>query len=254
MGEAPSLRGFFVGAGFNSVGIASAGGAGRALAEWVVEGEPTNDLVSVDLRRFAGFNDNHRWLRDRVVETLGLHYAIPWPNRELERPGRSVAPPCTTGSRPDGRCSAAGWAGSARTFFAPDGEPPAIDYSWGKQNWLPWSAAEQRATRTGVAVFDQTSFSKYLVVGRDAGRALQWVCTNDVDVPVGTHRLHRPAQPARHLRVRPDRHPHRAEQEFLLVSSSATTGRDQDWIRRSCRPGLDAAGRRRDLRLRRARA
>jgi glycine/D-amino acid oxidase-like deaminating enzyme len=73
MGEAPGVRGFFVGAGFNSVGIATAGGAGRALAEWVVEGEATSDLVAVDIRRFAAFHANPRWLRDRVVEVLGLH-------------------------------------------------------------------------------------------------------------------------------------------------------------------------------------
>ena len=84
LGEAPGVRAFFVGAGFNSVGIASAGGAGRALAEWIVEGEPTMDLVGVDIRRFASFHGNNRWLRDRVAEILGLHYAVPWPNRELE--------------------------------------------------------------------------------------------------------------------------------------------------------------------------
>lgn len=109
LGEAPGVRGFFVGAGFNSVGIASAGGAGRALAEWVHEGEPTMDLVSVDIRRFGAFNNNIRWLRDRVGEILGLHYAIPWPNRELETarlPTFSAARPPRGGQRgvrqPDG--------------------------------------------------------------------------------------------------------------------------------------------------------
>src|SRR6478735_1713449 len=84
LGEAPGLRGYFVGAGFNSVGIASAGGAGRALAEWIVAGEPQDDLVSVDVRRFAPFHGDHRWLQSRVSEVLGLHYAVPWPNREME--------------------------------------------------------------------------------------------------------------------------------------------------------------------------
>ena len=83
VGEAPELANFFVGAGFNSVGIASAGGAGRALAEWIVAGEPTVDLVAQDIRRFAPFNGNNQWLHDRVGEILGLHYEIPWPNREL---------------------------------------------------------------------------------------------------------------------------------------------------------------------------
>ena len=83
LGEAPEVANFFVAAGFNSVGIASAGGAGRALAEWIVEGAPTSDLTGVDIRRFAGFNGNLTWLRDRVAEILGLHYEIPWPNREM---------------------------------------------------------------------------------------------------------------------------------------------------------------------------
>ena len=83
LGEAPELANFFVGAGFNSVGIATAGGAGRALAEWIVNGAPTSDLTGVDIRRFAPFNGNIRWLHDRVAEVLGLHYEIPWPNREM---------------------------------------------------------------------------------------------------------------------------------------------------------------------------
>ena len=83
LGEAPELRNFFVAAGFNSVGIASAGGAGKALADWIIDGDPGTDLSVVDIRRFAAFNGNNRWLRDRVGEVLGLHYAPPWPNREL---------------------------------------------------------------------------------------------------------------------------------------------------------------------------
>ena len=83
LGEAPEVRRFFVAAGFNSVGIATAGGAGKALAEWIVEGEPTTDLSAVDIRRFAAFNGNNQWLHDRVSEVLGLHYEVPWPNREL---------------------------------------------------------------------------------------------------------------------------------------------------------------------------
>src|SRR6201994_3974321 len=168
LGEAPELDNFFVGAGFNSVGIATAGGAGRALAEWIVNGAPIGDLTGVDIRRVAPFHGNSRWLHDRVAEVLGLHYEIPWPNREMKtaRPFRRSpvhhlleAANANFGSR-------MGW--ERANFFAPDGIEPAIEYSWGKQNWLPYSAAEQTNTRTNVTVFDQTSFSKYLLVGRDA--------------------------------------------------------------------------------------
>ena len=229
LGEAPELRGFFVAAGFNSVGIASAGGAGRALAEWIVSGEPQEDLVGVDVRRFAPFHGDNRWLRARVAEVLGLHYAVPWPNRELEsaRPQRTsplhdrlAASGALFGTR-------MGW--ERPNVFGPPGA--ALDYSWGKPSWLPWSAAEQRATREAVAVFDQTSFSKYVVEGPGAPDALQWICANDVDVPVGgcvyTPFLNQRGTYEADLTVT-----RTGPEEFLLVSSSATTVRDLDWLRR----------------------
>ena len=239
MGEAPGLRGYFVGAGFNSVGIASAGGAGRALAEWIVEGEPTTDLVAVDVRRFGAFQGNNRWLRDRVAEVLGLHYAVPWPNQEMvtARPfrcsplhDRLAAAGASFGSK-------MGW--ERPNFFAPEGESPDLAYAWGRPPWVPWVAAEHRATREAVAVFDQTSFSKYVVDGPGALDALQWVCANDVDVEPGravyTPILDRRGAYESDLTVT-----RVAAQEFLLVSSSATTVRDQDLIRRNLPDGCDA--------------
>ncbi|WP_319450070.1 MULTISPECIES: FAD-dependent oxidoreductase [unclassified Mycobacterium] len=235
LGEAPECVNFFVAAGFNSVGIASAGGAGRALAEWIANGAPTTDLTSVDIRRFAPFNGNNRWLHDRVAEILGLHYEVPWPNRELTtaRPFRRspvhhllAAANANFGSR-------MGW--ERANFFAPPECEPLIEYSWGKQNWLPWSAAEQTATRTAVTVFDQTSFSKYLLVGPDAEAALQWLCTADLAVDVGrtvyTGMLNERGTYESDVtvtRIAPD--------EFMIVSSAATTERDKDHIRKNMPP------------------
>ena len=144
-----------------------------------------SDLVGVDVRRFAPFHGDNAWLRDRVAEVLGLHYAMPWPNRE----------PVTARDVRQSPAARRGWPRPGAVFgskmgwerpnvFAPT--PGAdLDYTWGKPSWLPWSAAEQRATREAVAVFDQTSFSKYVVGGPGALEALQWVCAADVDVPVG---------------------------------------------------------------------
>ncbi|MCW2685697.1 MAG: hypothetical protein JWR37_587 [Mycobacterium sp.] len=240
LGEAPELENFFVGAGFNSVGIATAGGAGRALAEWIVNGAPTSDLTSVDIRRFAPFNGNVRWLHDRVAEVLGLHYEIPWPNREMTtaRPFRRSpvhhlleAANANFGSR-------MGW--ERANFFAPQGSETTIEYSWGKQNWLPWSAAEQTNTRTGVTVFDQTSFSKYLIVGEDAERALQWLCTADVAVEPGksvyTGMLNERGTYESDVTVT-----RTAADEFLIVSSAATTERDKDHIRKNVSDGSRAS-------------
>ena len=237
LGELPGLRGFFVGAGFNSVGIATAGGAGQALAEWILDGEPTVELLAVDIRRFAPFHGDHAWLRARVGEVLGLHYAIPWPNREFEtaRPLRTSPAYERLADANAGFGSKMGW--ERANFFAPPGEDPTIGYAWGRQNWHPWTAAEHRATREAVAVFDQTSFSKYRVTGSDAEAALQWICTNDVAVAVGqtvyTGLLNARGTYESDLTVtRVD------ADEFFLVSSSATTERDQDWIRRNIPDGL----------------
>jgi 4-methylaminobutanoate oxidase (formaldehyde-forming) len=240
LGEAPECKNFFVGAGFNSVGIATAGGAGRALAEWVLTGDPGLDLTGGDIRRFARFHGNNRWLHDRVGEVLGLHYAIPWPNRELAtaRPFRrspvhhllARANACF-GSR-------MGW--ERPNFFALPGEPPAIEYSWSAPGWLPACAAEQRATRTAVAVFDQTSFSKYLLTGPGSEQVLQWLCTADVAVAPGqtvyTGMLNERGTYESDLTAT-----RLSADEFLLISSAATIERDKDHIAKRMPRGAHAS-------------
>src|ERR1700748_1810128 len=240
LGEAPELRNFFVGAGFNSVGIASAGGAGGALAEWITEGEPSLDLSAVDIRRFATFNGNNQWLHDRVSEVLGLPSAAPWPNRELTsaRPFRRSPAYHLLKQANAGFGSKMGW--ERANYFAPRGENPDIVYGWGQQNWQPWSNAEQRAARTAVALFDQTSFSKYLLTGPDAEPALQWLCTADVAVPPGrtvyTGMLNAHGTYEADITVT-----RLSAQEFLLVSSAASTERDQDHITRRMPAGGHAS-------------
>ena len=240
LGEAPELDNFFVGAGFNSVGIATAGGAGRALAEWIVNGAPTSDLTGVDIRRFAPFNGNNRWLHDRVAEVLGLHYEIPWPNREMTtaRPFRRSPVHHLLDAANANFGSRNGW--ERANFFAPAGIDPAIEYTWGKPNWLEWSAAEQITTRTAVTVFDQTSFSKYVMVGPDAESALQWLCTADVGVDIGkavyTGMLNERGTYESDVTVT-----RTAVDEYFVVSSAATTERDKDHIRKNLPAGARAS-------------
>ena len=231
LGEAPGVRNFFVAAGFNSVGIASAGGAGNALAQWIVAGEPPSDLVSVDIRRFASFNGNNTWLHDRVGEVLGLHYAVPWPNREFQsaRPFRRSPVHHLVEAAGANFGSRMGW--ERPNFFAPVGAEPVIDYDWGRQNWMPWVDSEQRATRKSVALYDQTSFGKLLVTGRDAEAVLQWICTADVAVPVGR---------TVYTGVLNERGTYEADvtltrlahDEYLWVTSASSPVRDRDWITR----------------------
>ena len=239
LGEAPEVANFFVGAGFNSVGIASAGGAGRALAEWIVNGGPTSDMSAVDIRRFARFNGNVHWLHDRVSEILGLHYEVPWPNREMTtaRPFRRspvhhlhVAANANFGSR-------MGW--ERPNVFAPAGESPILEYGWEKPHWLPWVAGEQTSTRTGVTVFDETSFSKYVLKGPDAEAALQWLCTADVSVPVG-RAVYTGMLNARGTYEADVTVTRLAHDEYLIVSGAASTERDKDHIAKNLPAGLVA--------------
>ena len=237
LGEAPELRNFFVGAGFNSVGIASAGGAGRALAEWIVSGEPQTDLVGVDIRRFAAFNGNNQWLRARVGEVLGLHYSVPWPNREFDTARPFRRSPLHDRMVQANACfgSKMGW--ERPNFFAPAGVEPVIEYSWGKQNWIPWVDAEQRAARSEVAIFDETSFGKLLVKGADAERLLQWLCTANLAVPVGTV-VYTGALNARGTYEADVTVTRIAHDEFLWVTGSASVARDASWISRHREPEM----------------
>lgn len=239
LGEAPECANFFVAAGFNSVGIASAGGAGRALAEWIVGGAPATDLTAVDIRRFAPFHGNVRWLRERVSEVLGMHYAIPWPNREptTGRPLRRSPVHDLLAAANAGFGSKMGW--ERANYFAPPGCAPDMAYTWAKPHWLEWSAAEQTATRSRVTVFDQTSFSKYLLSGPDAEAALQWLCTADVAVPPGTTvytgLLNSHGTYEADVTVT-----RTAQDEFLIVSGAASTERDKDHLRRNMPAGMRA--------------
>jgi 4-methylaminobutanoate oxidase (formaldehyde-forming) len=232
LGETPEVAGLFVGCGFNSVGIASAGGAGKALAEWIVAGSAQQDLAGVDVRRFGPWQNDVPFLRARVVETLGLHYAVPWPNREFEtaRPQRTSPLHETLAARGALFGARNGW--ERPLVFG----PATLDYSWGKPAWLAACVAEQRACRTGVAVFDETSFSKYVVSGPAALAGLEWVCANDVDMPLGAS-VYTPWLN--------DRGGYEADvtvtrlgaEAFLVVSSAATTHRDLDHLRRHLAAG-----------------
>lgn len=232
LGEAPELKNFYVGAGFNSMGIASAGGAGRALAEWIVNGAPTMDLWPVDIRRFAGFNNNPRWLHDRVKETLGLHYVMPWPNRELDTARPFRRSPLYDRLVAKGACfgSKMGW--ERANWFAAEGERPVTEYAFGRQNWHAAVKREMKATREAAGIFDQTSFAKLLVQGRDAAAALNRICAAEIDVEIGrsvyTGLLNERGGYESDLTVM-----RLAADRFLLVTGSAQAVHDADWVRKN---------------------
>ncbi|MEI6355763.1 MAG: FAD-dependent oxidoreductase [Verrucomicrobiota bacterium] len=234
MGETAQMKGLFVACGFNSVGIASAGGAGKYLAEWIVDGQPSLDLWSVDVRRFGPWANNREFLRRRVVEVLGLHYQMAWPNREPET-GRDIRrSPLHDRLAARGACfgQKAGW--ERPNWFARDGAgfagEPKMDHSFGRQNWFENHAAEHRAAREAVALFDQTAFGKLVVQGADALALMQRLCANDVDVAVGrvvyTGMLNERGGFESDLTV-----VRIAKDAFYLVTGSTQAVRDADWIR-----------------------
>ena len=231
LGLAPEADNIFVGAGFNSMGIASAGGAGKALAEWMIDGEPSLDLWPVDIRRFAPFNNNPTWLHDRVKETLGLHYAMPWPNRELHSARPFRRSPLYERLAQKGAVfgSKMGW--ERANWFAPQGMKAETEYSYGRQNWFAVTGAEHKATRNSAALFDMSSFAKIMCTGADAEAALQYLCANDINCAVGrtvyTPMLNKKGGFESDLTIA-----RLAKDQFMLVTGSAQSTRDMDWIKR----------------------
>ncbi len=230
LGEAPEVRRYYVGAGFCSGGIAAAGGAGRALAEWIVEDGAPMDLWPADIRRFAPFHANPEFLRERVSEIVGVHYFVAFPNRELES-GRGLRrSPLYERLRDRRACfgSKMGW--ERANWFAPAGITPETGYSFGRQNWFPQAAAEHRACREAVAVFDQSSFSKFRLEGPDAEALLQRLCANDVAVAPGrmvyTGMLNERGGFESDLTVT-----RLGPEAYLIVTGAAQTTRDFHWIR-----------------------
>lgn len=231
MGAAPGVPNMYVLAGFNSSGIASAGGAGLAMAEWIVAGEPTRDVWSVDIRRFSKFQSAESWLRERTRETLGLHYALPWPNREAEsgRPLRRSPVHHLLEQAGAVMGSRLGW--ERPNWYAPPGAAREVTYSFGHQNWRPHVNAEHRALRAGVGLLDQTAFSKFLLVGEDAENVLQYLCANDVAVSPG-RAVYTPILNERGGYESDVTVTRLSAAEYLLVTGSGQFERDLDLLRR----------------------
>ena len=231
LGEAPGLAGYWVAAGYNSIGIVSSGGAGMALAQWMNDGEAPFDLWEVDIRRAQPFQKNRRYLKERVTETLGLLYADHFPYRQVATARGVRRSPLHEHLKARGAVfgEVAGW--ERANWFANDGQEREYRYSWKRQNWFDNQRAEHLAVRNGVGLFDMTSFGKIRVEGRDALAFLQNLCANDMDVAAGrivyTQMLNRRGGIESDLTVS-----RLSETAFLLVVPGATLQRDLAWLRR----------------------
>ncbi len=185
LGIAPECSNMFVGAGFNAFGIASGGGAGWVLAQWVVDGEAPLDLWVVDIRRFSGMHRDRQWVLDRTLEAYGKHYTVAFPHEEYESGRPRLTSPLYERLKAHGAVfgSKLGW--ERPNWFAPAGTEGRDVYSMGRQNWFDAVGAEHAHVREAVGIFDQSSFAKYEVTGPDALKVLDHICANDVTKPVG---------------------------------------------------------------------
>ena len=240
IGEAPELRNFFVGAGFNAFGIAAGGGAGMALAEWVHNGEPPYDLWSADIRRFGRPHFDTDWVRTRTVEAYGKHYSMAWPHEEHSsgRPCRKS--PLYDVLKDQGACfgEKLGWERPNWFADASKNEHPKDEYSFCRQNWFEAVGREHKAAREAAVLFDQTSFAKFSLKGPDAAAALDWIAANDVDKPVGslvyTQMLNENGGIECDLTVG-----RIAEDEFYVVTGTGYATHDFDWISRNIPEGMN---------------
>ena len=231
LGETPEVRNLFVAAGFNSVGIQSAGGAGKVLAEWIHQGGAPMDLWDVNITRMLPFQGTKQYLEQRTTETLGLLYEMHWPFRQYSTARNIRRSALHDRLRANGACfgELAGW--ERANWYATDGTTAEYQYSYGRQNWFEFNRQEHLAVRTGVGLFDQSSFSKFRVEGPDAVKLLNRVSANDIDVSVGravyTQWLNDRGTIEADLTIT-----RVAEDAFLVVTSPFTHGHVEAWLRR----------------------
>ena len=233
LGECPELPGFWIAAGFNSIGIASAGGAGRALAQWMEDGEPPFDLWEVDIRRVQPFQNSARYLRERVAESLGLLYADHFPHRQPETARGVRRSPAHEQMKARGAVfgETAGW--ERPNWFARPGQEREYRLSWGRQNWFENSRDEHLAAREAVGIFDLSSFGKIRAEGPDAEEALQFLLANNMRVAPGrivySQMLNRRGGVETDVTVA-----RLSDDAFLIVTPAATVVRDLTRLRRLC--------------------
>ena len=231
IGQAPELDNCFVAAGLNSIGLQSAGGIGRVLSDWIRHGHPPADLWEVDVRRNQPFQRNRKYLRERVSESLGLLYATHYPYRQYDTARGVRKSPLHDRLQAVGAChgEVAGW--ERPNWYAPEPGLARYEYSYGRQNWFEHSAAEHRAVRERVGLFDQSSFAKFRLEGADASRVLNTVCANDVDVRPGrivyTQWLNERGGIEADLTVT-----RLSGDCYLVVTAAATEVRDFNWLQR----------------------
>ena len=232
LGLAPELDNFWVAAGFNSIGIQSAGGAGMALAEWMDSGSKPFDLGDVDISRMQPFQGNKKYLFERSKETLGLLYAdhFPYLQKKTARNIRRTPFHHQLLSQGAVMGEIAGW--ERANWFADKGQKRSYEYTWKRQNWFENSAREHRSIRENIGMYDMSSFGKIRIEGRDATKFLNFVAGGQYDVEIGkivySQFLNNAGGIEADVTIT-----RLTESAYLVVTPAATRLADQIWLSRN---------------------
>lgn len=228
LGPTPEAENLFVACGFNSIGIQSSGGAGKVLAEWMRQGKPPMDLWDVDVRRTFVFQSQSDFLYERTKESLGLLYDMHWPYRQYAT-GRNIRlSPLHDVTTAQGAVMGelAGWE---RPNWYALSEPARYEYTYGKPNWFDACQRECDALANDVALFDQSSYPIFYASGPEALQCLQYICANDLDVPVGkvvyTQWLNQDGGIEADVTITRTDH-----SKFMIVSACVSERRDWFWL------------------------
>ena len=241
LGEAPEQRNLFIGAGFNAFGIASGGGAGMALAEWVAKGAAPFDLWPVDIRRFGKVHQSTDWVRERTLEAYGKHYTIAWPSEEHRSARPTRRSPLYAHLKAAGACFGEKLGWERPNWFADlaAGEVAQDRYSYQRPGWWDAVRREHQAARKAAVLIDQTSFAKFTLKGPDAASALNWIAAGNVDRAVGsltyTQMLNDKGGIEADVTVA-----RVARDEFYIVTGTGFATHDFDWISRNIPAGAKA--------------
>ena len=237
LGEAPEQRNLFIGAGFNAFGIASGGGAGMALAEWVAKGAAPFDLWPVDIRRFGKVHHSTDWVRARTLEAYGKHYTIAWPSEEHRSARPTRRSPLYAHLGAAGACFGEKLGWERPNWFADlaAGEVAEDRYSYQRPGWWDAVRREHQAARGAAVLIDQTSFAKFTLKGPDAATALNWIAAGNVDRALGsltyTQMLNDKGGIEADVTVA-----RVAQDEFYIVTGTGFVTHDFDWIARNIPP------------------
>lgn len=238
LGRSKEVANYFVAAGFNSNGVGMGGGIGHVIAHWMEDGVPPIDIAAHDIRRVLPFQEDLAYLAERAGETLGKSYAIHWPYEQRETRRNELLSPLHDRLRQAGAYfeQVAGW--ERPRWFAASEQDLGRLHSFSRPSWWETAAEEHRAVRADVGMMDLTSFAQYRVSGRDATRALQWICANDIAGPLGTitytQWLNHKAGIEADLTVA-----RLGDEEYMVISGAGSAGRNWYWLTRNLGTGLD---------------